>query len=170
MRIRHALPFALVLALSPLFGCATVLHGTRQTIHVETDPPGAMVTVAGERHTSPVDVVLPRKSEGLEVVIEKEGYATKRISLVRKVSGSTWLNFLGIPAGAAAGASIGVNSSSRSDELQNGAAGMAVGALALTALGFGVDAGMGAMYRLDPPAIAVRLEPAAPGSAPAATP
>ena len=172
MRIRRALPFAFVVALSPLFGCATVLHGTRQTIHVETDPPGATVTVAGERHTSPVDVVLPRKSEGLEVVVEKDGYVTKRIPLVRKVAGETWLDFLAIPAGAAAGASIGANSSATGTELENGATGMIVGALALTGLSFSVDGATGAMYRLEPHAIAVRLEPAppAPGLAPTATP
>jgi hypothetical protein len=166
MRIRHALPVVFVLALSPLCGCATVLHGSRQTIHVETDPPGATVTVAGERHTSPVDIVLPRKSEDLEVVIEKDGFATKRIPLVRRVSGNTWLDFLGIPAGAAAGGAIGVNSSTHSEELQNGAGGMIIGAVALSGMGFAVDAGTGAMYRLDPPAIAVKLEPAPPAPAP----
>jgi hypothetical protein len=167
MRIRRALPFAFALALSPLLlGCATVLHGTRQTVHVETDPPGATVTVLGERHTSPVDVVLPRKSENLEVVIEMDGYVTKRIPLVRKVAGGTWLNFLGLPAGAVAGAAIGANHSGTATEFQNGATGMAVGAFALTGLGFAVDAGTGAMYRLDPPAIAVKLEPAPPAPAP----
>jgi hypothetical protein len=170
MRIRRALPLVFALALPPLFGCATVLHGSRQTIHVETDPPGATVTVAGERHTSPVDVVLPRKSENLEVVVEKDGYLTKRIPLVRKVAGETWLNLLAIPAGAAAGASIGANSSSTGTEFENGAAGMVVGTLALTSLSFSVDGVTGAIYRLEPRAIAVRLEPAPPAPPAAATP
>lgn len=169
MRIRRALPFAFALALSPLLGCATLVHGSRQTIHVETDPPGATVTVAGERHTTPADVVLRRKSEALEVVIEKDGYVTKRIPLARKVAGSTWVNVLGIPVGAAAGAAIGANSSSTGTEFENGAAGMVVGALALTSLSFSVDGVTGAMYRLEPRAIAVRLEPEPPAPSPVAT-
>jgi hypothetical protein len=166
MRIRRALPLAL--ALSPLFGCATILNGSHQTIHVETDPPGATVTVAGERHTTPFDVVLRRKSEALEVVIEKDGYVTKRIPLARRIAGHTWVNFLGIPVGGAAGAVVGAQSGSGYDQLSNSAGGMAVGALAVTGLFFAVDAGSGAMYRLDPPAIAVRLEPA-PVTSPVAT-
>lgn len=170
MRTRRALPFALALALAPLGGCATILNGSRQTIHVETDPPGATVTVAGERHTSPVDLVLPRKAEGLEVVVEKEGYVTKRVPVGRRTSGNTWLNFLGIPAGAAAGAAIGASSGTGWNQFENGGTGALVGAAALTGIGFVVDAGSGALYRLDPPAIAVKLERPAPAEISASTP
>ena len=103
MRIRRALPFAFILALSPLaHGCATILNGPNQTIHVETDPPGATVTVAGESHTSPVDLVLKRATKGLVVVIEKEGYVTRKVPLERGASPSTWINFVGLPAGVVA--------------------------------------------------------------------
>lgn len=170
MRIRTLLPFAIAFALGPLAGCATVLNGSRQTIHVETDPPGATVTVAGERHTSPVDLVLPRKAEDLEVVVEKEGYVAKRIPLVRKTSGNTWLNFVGIPVGAAAGGSIGASSGSGFNQFDNGATGVLIGAAAVTGLGFAVDAGTGAIHRFDPPAIAVRLDPVVPVAAASSTP
>jgi hypothetical protein len=160
MRIRRALPFALALALTPLFGCATLIHGSKQTIHVETDPSGATVTVLGERHTSPVDLVLPRRTEDAEVVIEKEGYVSKKIALTRGTSKNTWLNFLGLPAGAVAGAAIGGNGKSGFEELGSGMAGLVVGAFALPGAFFAVDAATGAIHRLDPPSIAVRLEPA----------
>jgi hypothetical protein len=169
MRIRCALPFAFALSLSPLLGCATLVNGGRQTIHVETDPPGATVTVAGERQTSPVDLVLSRRTEDAEVLIEKDGYVAKKISLTRSASRNTWLNFIGLPAGAVAGAAIGGNGKSGLDELGNGVAGMVIGAFVLPGVLFAVDASTGAIHRLDPPAIAVRLEPAPPAAAAAAS-
>jgi hypothetical protein len=172
MRIRRAVPLALALAAAPLGGCATIAHGSRQTVHVETDPPGATVTVAGERHTSPVDLVLPRKSEGLEVLIEKDGYVPKKIPLVRKTAGSTWFNFFGVPIGSAAGGAIAASRSSSdlSAGIENTAGGMIGGAVLVTGAFFVVDAASGAMHRLDPPALAVRLEPVAPAAAAASIP
>ena len=166
MRFRHALCLVVGLPLLSLGGCATVLNGSHQTIHVETDPPGATVTVAGETHTSPVDLVLKRSSKDLVVVIEKEGYVTRKIALERGASKNTWLNFIGVAAGGAAGAAIGA--SQGHDELEStftGAAGVAVGAVALPALMFAVDGATGAIHRLDPPMIAVKLEPASPPAA-----
>jgi len=172
MRIRRSLPFAFVLALSPLlFGCATILNGPNQTIHVDTDPPGATVTVAGERHTSPVDLVLKRATKGLVVVIEKEGYVTRKVPLERGASPNTWINFVGLPAGVVAGAAIGGNQSSNwSEELDNGITGLVIGALVVPGIMFGLDAATGSIHRLNPPLIAVKLEPVAPTASPASTP
>jgi hypothetical protein len=172
MRIRRAFPFAFVLALSPLAqGCATILNGPNQTIHVETDPPGATVTVAGESHTSPVDLVLRRASSGLVVVIEKKGYITRNVPLERNSSPNTWINFVGLPAGVVAGAAIGGNQSSNwSEEVDNGITGLVIGALVVPGIMFGVDAATGSIHRLNPPFIAVKLEPVAPTAAPTSTP
>lgn len=171
MRIRRALPFAFALALSPLLlGCATILNGPNQTIHVETDPPGATVTVGSERHTSPVDLVLKRTSKGLVVVIEKDGYVTRKVPLERGASPNTWINFVGLPAGLVAGAAIGAQNSEGLDEISSGATGLAIGALVVPGVMFAVDAATGSIHRLDPPAIAVKLEPVAPAAAPATTP
>ena len=166
MRIRRALPFALALALSPLFGCATIVNGSHQTIHVETDPPGATVTALGESHTSPVDLVLPRREKNVEITVEKAGYVTKRIPLARKTSPSTWLNLLAIPAGAGVGAATYSSGSSdwfRVNQAESAAGGALVGG-ALSGLGFAIDASSGAIHRFDPPAIAVKLEPNASGA------
>jgi hypothetical protein len=174
MRIRSALPCALALSLSPLFGCATILNGSSQTIHVETDPPGATATVLGERHTTPFDLVLSRKAEGAEVLIEMPGFVPKTIPLRRRTTGSTWFNFFGLPLGAAAGGAIAASQSSSSDlgtGFENAAAGTLGGAVIVTGAAFIVDAASGAIHRFDPPAIAVRLEPApVPPAAPASTP
>jgi hypothetical protein len=171
MRIRRALPFVFTLALFPLFGCATIMNGSHQTIHVETDPPGATVTVLGERYTSPFDLVLPRRSDGVELVIEKAGYLPKKIPLARRTSANTWFNLLAIPIGAGIGAA---SYSSNSDDWfhVNQSASIAGSALvggAVSGLGFAIDASSGAIHRFDPPAIAVRLEPAPSAPSPAAT-
>lgn len=170
MRIRRALPFGFAFALSPLFGCATILNGPNQTIHVETDPSGATVTVAGESHTSPADLVLKRASKDLVVVIEKDGYVTRKVPLARGASRNTWLNFVGLPAGAVAGAAIGAQNSQGLDEISSGATGLAIGALVVPGVLFAVDGASGSIHRLDPPFIAVKLEPVAPAAAPASTP
>jgi hypothetical protein len=171
MRIRRALPIVFVLAFSPLSGCATIINGSHQTIHVETDPAGATVTVLGERYTSPFDLVLPRRSDGVELVIDKAGYLPKTIPLARRTSASTWLNLLAVPAGAGIGAAS--TSSSSSDWFHvNQSASIAGGALvggAVSGLGFAIDASSGAIHRFDPPAIAVRLEPEPPAPPPVAT-
>jgi hypothetical protein len=171
MWTRRAFPLAL--ALAPLAGCATVLNGSHQTIHVETDPPAATVTALGESHTSPVDLVLPRKEKSIEVVVEKEGYVAKRIPLARKTSANKWLNFLAIPAGAAIGAASYSPTSGwfSLDRSASTAVGAVVGA-AVSGLGFVIDASSGAIHRFDPPAIAVRLErtPPVAGSGKQATP
>jgi len=171
MRCRRPPLLALAIALAPLFGCATILNGPNQTIHVETDPPGATVTVGSERHTSPVDLVLKRASRDLVVVIEKDGYVTRKVPLERGASPNTWINFVGLPAGLVAGAAIGGNQSSDSwEEVSHGAVGLVIGALVVPGVMFAVDAASGAIHRLDPPFIAVKLEPAAPAAAPASTP
>jgi len=171
--MQHRRPplLALAVAMAPLFGCATILNGPNQKIHVETDPPGATVTVGSERHTSPVDLVLKRASKGLVVVIEKDGYITRMVTLERGASPNTWINFVGLPVGLVAGAAIGGNQSSNSyEEFSNGATGLVIGALAVPGVMFAVDAASGSIHRLDPPLIAVKLEPVAPPAAPASTP
>lgn len=171
--MRHRRPplLALAVAMSPLLGCATILNGPNQTIHVETDPPGATVTVGSERHTSPVDLVLKRATKGLVVVIEKDGYVTRKVPLERGASPNTWINFVGLPAGLVAGAAIGGNQSSDAyEELSNGATGLVIGALVVPGAMFAVDAASGSIHRLDPPFIAVKLEPVEPPPAPAPIP
>ncbi len=171
MRIRRALPLAFVLALSPLFGCATIAHGNHQTVHVETDPPGATFTLLGKSYTTPVDVEVPRKSKDVELVLEKDGYAVKRVALARKRSSSTWANLFWIPAGAGIGALAASGSSGwfRPTPGESAAGGAVAGAI-VSGVGLIVDGASGATYGFDPPFIAVRLEPVGPAADPASTP
>jgi hypothetical protein len=61
-----------------LTGCATVFHGTEQTVHVTSNPPGATVEVNGlERGVTPVDVSVKKGFTGETIVLKKAGYETK---------------------------------------------------------------------------------------------
>ena len=149
-----------LLALAPLLsGCATLIHGTRQDVRVETDPPGATASAGDRKITTPGVLNLKRKEKVLEIVVEKEGYETRRVALTRKDSGLQWLDMLGIPAGVVAGATVGHRSDSGFLEYQGTATGAVVGGVVLSGAAFLIDYGNGAAYRLDPAVIILRLEP-----------
>lgn len=76
-------------------GCASIVHGTRQDVTIETDPPGA--TVISRRLPSqtvtPADLTLKRKYE-YEFQIEKPGYKTEYVLVEKNISGWFWGNLL----------------------------------------------------------------------------
>lgn len=165
------LRIALLLVLAPLLpGCATVLHGTRQNVRVETDPAGATASAGDQKITTPGVLKLKRKEKALEIVVEKEGYATRRVALTRKDSAPQWLNTIGIPVGIVTGAVAGSrNSSDGWAGLGNGMIGAAVGGVALSGAAFLIDYGNGAAYKLDPPLVILRLEPVQASASPSPT-
>ena len=155
---------SLLLVVAPLLcGCATMIHGTRQDIRVETDPPGAIASVGDQKVATPGVLRLKRKEKALEIVVEMEGYVTKRVALTRKDSGWQWLNMIGIPVGIGVGAVQGANHTGDSADLSTGitntATGAVIGGVVLSGAGFLIDHGDGAAYKLDPPLVVLRLEP-----------
>lgn len=157
----------LTLVVTPVLGgCATVIHGTHQDVRVETDPPGATATVGDQKITTPGVLKLKRKEKALEIVVEKEGYETRRVALARKDSGWDWLNAIGIPIGIGVGGAIGHRSDSGFLAFEGAATGAIIGGAGLSGAGFLIDNGNGAAYKLDPPLVVLRLEPAAPASSP----
>jgi hypothetical protein len=105
----------LAVALSASARCATVAHGTTQPIRVESDPPGAAVSlncVQGSipnLGTTPVTIDVQRKSKSCAVGISKEGYLPTNVPLQRTFSGVYVGNLLvggvvGLVADAADGA------------------------------------------------------------------
>ena len=158
MRPANLLPLLLLPILTT--GCATVLHGTRQDVRVETEPPGATASVEGQTITTPGVLELRRREKAQEVLIEKYGYVSRRVALSRKTSGLVWANFAFIPVGAAAGAAVGGSTTNDWDFFEKAANGGLAGGLILPAAAFGIDFATGAAYKLDPPTILVRLEPA----------
>jgi hypothetical protein len=99
-----SLPLAM-LALAGVAGCATVAHGTGQTVSVTSNPPGATVTllsappgqtavVRATPGVTPIDLELWRRHADLVVRIEKAGCPAQELRLKRSVSGWTALNLV----------------------------------------------------------------------------
>jgi hypothetical protein len=86
-----AMKYQRVAALSAvafLQGCATMMNGTTQTVRIETDPPGAMLTILpdGIQVVSPADVELGRKAFRT-IEVRLDGYEVTRTYLDRYVVG-----------------------------------------------------------------------------------
>lgn len=90
-----------VLSLSMAFlfllqsGCASIVGGKYETVHIETTPAGANVRTERDdkQGISPTDISLKRKNEH-EIIIEKEGFKTKRIVVDTDLRGWFWMNLL----------------------------------------------------------------------------
>jgi hypothetical protein len=90
-------------------GCATLVHGTRQTVTVTSDPAGAQVTVLsaapdGTRvvrsrpGVTPIQLNLTRRDPNIVLRLEKEGCSPAEVRLKREISGWVATNlWLGNP-------------------------------------------------------------------------
>jgi hypothetical protein len=78
-----------------LAGCALMTHGTRQTVSVATDPPGAVVTVSGHRVANPSEVSLLRNRE-YQVVAQWPDGQTASAQIYSDFSWVTALNWVPI--------------------------------------------------------------------------
>ncbi len=95
-RIQVALKMSLLFFLlaSVLPGCATVVKGTTQAIPVDSDPNNADVIVDGNlKGQTPLSLELKRKRDHL-ITIEKTGYHSKGIPVVKHVGGAVWGNLI----------------------------------------------------------------------------
>jgi len=151
-------PFPVFLLLS-LSGCATVFHGTRQSIEVSSQPSGATVTADGQRVITPGVLRLPRKARTIELHFSREGFQNASFSLTRRASNTVWWNLTGIPIGAVAGGSVAASRSSFSSGWGNGIGGAVAGGLIAPAVAFGIDFATGAAFALTPARVHVQLRP-----------
>jgi len=82
-----------------IIGCASIMHGTRETVVFESSPGGATVEVSDAMGVSygtcetPCSIDLKRKRE-YKVKINKAGYAPVEMVIQRKSSGWIWGNIL----------------------------------------------------------------------------
>lgn len=108
-RDRDLLAAALTLAICS-GGCASLAHGSRQQIEVDSQPRGARVFV-GEKHvgTTPVSVHLWRHDANPDIRVEKEGFVTQVVRIKRGIS--QWIA-LDVVAGLNPGTCQGLNSAS----------------------------------------------------------
>ena len=73
-------------------GCATLVSGTKQTITVDSDPPGALVRIGEYTGTTPVTLRIPK---GKDYRVEVSRGADKRmVTLNRNLDPVTLLNLI----------------------------------------------------------------------------
>ena len=74
-------------------GCATIVNGSKQQIHISSDPPGACVTIGLKTLTTPGCISLARNGD-YQVEIAKPGFETKRVYLHREFNSWMWSDIL----------------------------------------------------------------------------
>jgi hypothetical protein len=77
--------------------CATIFTGSRQTVKIQTVPPGADVQVNGESMgKTPTEVSLKKGFNPESIVLKKDGYDTKTFSPAVTFNAVAVLNLFGL--------------------------------------------------------------------------
>jgi hypothetical protein len=76
-----------------LNGCATLIHGSHQTIPITSDPPGAQLSIGGSQYITPADVSLARDQE-YQAVVTKPGYETQTMEIHSSFSAATLVDLI----------------------------------------------------------------------------
>jgi hypothetical protein len=97
-------------------GCATITRGTQDTLIVESDPPGADVTLSnGLSGKTPATFKLPRK-ETVVVKISRDGYEPVEINVVPQIVGAGAAGMAGnVILGGVIGAAVDAGTGSMKD-------------------------------------------------------
>lgn len=70
-----------------MVGCASIIHGTHQTVAISSAPPGATIADNGQLvGTTPATLELKRKNEHT-IRITLDGYRPEEVHLTRQLSG-----------------------------------------------------------------------------------
>lgn len=94
VKLQFELVSFLIVLLFFVYGCATIMHGTKQQLGISSNPTSADVTIDGQIFgKTPLTAELSRKDNHL-VKIELEGYLPYETNLTRKTSGWVWGNIL----------------------------------------------------------------------------
>lgn len=90
-----------VLACSFLTGCGTIIHGSKQQVSFDSNPPGATVRLSDGTHLTTPHLAQLRRAQDHTVTISKEGYAPERITINRDFNwgATTFGNILWITPG-----------------------------------------------------------------------
>lgn len=93
--MRKTVSLYLVLCMVAQTGCASIVGGKHQTLHIESNPVGAKVITSREdtEGITPTDLVLKRKHE-YQLIFEKPGYKTKKVNIDNELRGWFWMNIL----------------------------------------------------------------------------
>ena len=103
-------------------GCATIVHGNRQNVTINSEPQGALVKIDGLKGRTPFSASLARNQDYV-VTIQKEGYKEEQIQINKNFSGLSiignilWL-FVGVIVDYASGAAYNLNPTHVNVELE----------------------------------------------------
>ena len=89
-RMACAIITALALGCS---GCATLVHGSHQTVPITSDPPGAQLSIGGSQYITPADVSLARDQE-YQAIVTKPGYETQTTQIHSSFSAVTFVDLI----------------------------------------------------------------------------
>lgn len=79
------------------FNCASIIHGSKQEISVDSEPSGAKVTAklrGFNLGTTPALITLKRKESPMILRFEKEGYEPVEVTMTRGVDGWIFGNII----------------------------------------------------------------------------
>jgi hypothetical protein len=78
-----------------LTSCATIISGTKQTVQINSTPPGAKILVDGiDRGTTPAAVRLKRKHDGQAITLKAEGFETRTFEPETSFNGIAVINLI----------------------------------------------------------------------------
>ena len=103
-------------------GCATIVHGNRQNVTINSEPQGALVRVDGLKGTTPFAASLARNQDYV-VTIKKTGYKEEQIQINKSFSGLSiignilWL-LVGVIVDFASGSAYNLNPTNVNVELE----------------------------------------------------
>ena len=121
--MRRTVSILLALALGwTTSGCATIVHGNRQTVTVNSEPDGAIVKIDGLKGKTPFSASLARNNDYV-VSIKKEGYKEEQVQITKSFSGLSiignilWL-LVGVVIDFASGSAYNLNPTKVDVELE----------------------------------------------------
>jgi len=83
---------AIIVCISMITGCASIICGRTQRLPVVTKPDNATVTINGMVQKSPCVILLDRNIPSYNIKIEKEGFQPYEFTLKRGINGWTICN------------------------------------------------------------------------------
>lgn len=138
--------------------CATAANGRYERIPIKSDPPGASVRVdcgkANRRapKVTPTVIAIPRNADRCSVLLVKDGYERRSVTLDRVVSEKVIRNFYAAAFGLEA-----MDELSWDDDLFAVAFFFTLSSAALGGVGLAVDRATGALFEHEPKFIEVDL-------------
>ncbi len=102
----------IIIASQLLFGCSTIIYGSRQDLNVTTTPPGAVARVGTQSCVTPCTLTVARKEKSIFIQqdqIERQYRLTRSYHMATFLFGNlVWGLFPGMIVDSASGGKIGL--------------------------------------------------------------